>query len=316
MSEALDVDKATRIRRLWPNEARDFTPWLSEKLHLLGDPLGLKLKCVKVEQPVGPYSLDILAETDAGSKVAIENQLDWTDFQHLAQTLIYSSGLNVKVAIWVAPEFRYESARALHWLNCWTRDGLDFYGVKFEVGVTRDDTKFIPVVSPACWNEEITQPLSAPNPRTQQFEHFFQPLITDLRKVGFAGDPIKRFDPSDRHFPSRSHPEIWYAVSIWPDGDAWATLHIEAEGDQKRTKQIFDALHAEAKQIQQSLRGDWRWNRHNGQNFSSISMRRDGSIDDPQEKREETSAWMLCLLPKLKKVFDPRLAEILKELPE
>ena len=241
MSEAPDVDKATRIRRLWPNEAHDFTPWLAENLHLLGDRLGLKLKCVKVEQPVGPYSLDILAETDAGSKVAIENQLDWTDFQHLAQTLIYSSGLNVKVAIWVAPEFRYESARALHWLNCWTHDGLDFYGVMFEVGATRDDTKFIPVVSPACWNEEITQPLSTPNPRTQQFEHFFQPLIAELPGAGFAERAVQRFGPSDRHFPSPLNDGIWYAVSLEGNNDAWVTLHIET-GDKKQTEHIFDTL--------------------------------------------------------------------------
>ena len=315
MSEAPDVDKATRIRRLWPNEAHDFTPWLAENLHLLGDRLGLKLKCVKVEQPVGPYSLDILAETDTGSKVAIENQLDWTDFQHLAQTLIYSSGLNVKVAIWVAPEFRYESAKALHWLNCWTRDGLDLYGVKFEVGVTRDDTKFIAVVSPGGWNKDITQPLSAPNPPTQQFDHFFQPLITDLRKAGFAGGPIKRFGPSGRHFPSPVNDGIWYAASLEGTNDAWVTLHIETD-EKEQTKRIFNVLKEQKGQIQECLAGEWHWRRHDSQTYSSINFRKDGSIHDSEEELEETRAWMLCTLPKLKQVFEQRVADLLRELPE
>ena len=317
MSEAPDIDKATRIRRLWPNEARDFTPWLSKNLHLLGDPLRLKLKCVNVEQPVGPYSLDILAETDAGSKVAIENQLDWTDFQHLAQTLIYSSGLNVKVAIWVAPEFRYESARALHWLNCWTHDGLDFYGVKFEVGVTRDDTEFIAVVSPGGWNKDITlRPMEIP-PETQQYHEFFRPLIVDLQRTGFAEKANQYYDYKGRYVPSDIDKDVWYAVSF-SENSAWISLHIRT--DDKQDTRIFDRLKADKDDIKASiyvgLNTKWEWRRHAPYAFCTVNLRRDASIDDPPDKLEETRAWMLDLLPKLKQVFDPRLAEILKELPE
>ena len=50
--------------------------------------------------------------------------------------------------------------------------------------------------------------------------------------------------------------------------------------------------------------------------FSSISVRRDGSIDDPPEKLEETRVWMLGLLPKFKEIFDQRVAEILSESQE
>ena len=47
--------------------------------------------------------------------------------------------------------------------------------------------------------------------------------------------------------------------------------------------------------------------------FCSISVRRDGTIDDAPEELERTRAWMLDLLPKFKQVFDPRVKEILKE---
>ena len=67
---------------------------------------------------------------DTGEKVAIENQLEWTDHTHLTQLLTYAAGLDARIAVWVAPEFRYEHAEALHWLNEWTPDGLQFYGVK------------------------------------------------------------------------------------------------------------------------------------------------------------------------------------------
>jgi hypothetical protein len=54
------------------------------------------------------------------------------------------------------------------------------------------------------------------------------------------------------------------------------------------------------------------WHRFEPNSFFTVSVRKDGSIDDPPEKLEETRAWMLNLLPKLKEVFDPRLDEILK----
>ena len=45
--------------------------------------------------------------------------------------------------------------------------------------------------------------------------------------------------------------------------------------------------------------------------YSTISIRRDGSINDSPDKLKETRDWMLDLLPKFKAVFDPRLKDIL-----
>ena len=316
MAATEDGSELVNVRKVWKDEALDFTPWLADNLHLLGNTLGMKLELVQREAAVGAFSCDILArEADKGAIVAIENQLEETDFHHLGQLLTYATGCGAHVAIWVAPEFRYESARALHWLNCWTRDGLDFYGVKFEVGVTRNDTKFIAVVSPRGWNKDITlRPMEIP-PETQQYHEFFRPLIVDLQRTGFAERAVQRFGPSDRHFPSPLNDGIWYAASLEGTNDAWVTLHIEM-GDKKQTEHIFDTLLKQQEQIQECLAGEWHWRRHDPYFFSSISIRRDGSIDDCDEKLKETRAWMLNLLPKLKEVFDPRLAKILKEPPD
>ena len=109
------------VRSMWKHEALDFTPWLAQILNLLGKEIGLKLERVRPEKPVGPFFLDILAkETDSKALVAIENQLEWTDFDHLGKLLTYSATCGAKVAIWIAPEFRYEHAKALHRLNEWT----------------------------------------------------------------------------------------------------------------------------------------------------------------------------------------------------
>ena len=50
---------------------------------------------------------------DSGEKVAIENQLEWTDTHHLGQLITYATGCEARIAVWVATEFRYEYAVAL-----------------------------------------------------------------------------------------------------------------------------------------------------------------------------------------------------------
>ena len=313
------IEQVKNIRDIWPPEAHDFTPWLANNLHLLGAAVGMELKCIQTEASVGPYSLDILAEeVNKGVTVAIENQLEWTNFQHLAQILTYAAGRDARIAIWVAPEFRYESAQVLNWLNEWTSKKVGFYGVKFEVGDSADETTFHKVVYPGGWNKEITLPLELPPPpHLKQHHDFFEPLITKLLREGFADSYRQRFSYADRFFPSRFYSYIGYAVSLEGKNDAWVSLYILGQkteiqptaysthykNDSGRSRRCFEA------------EAEWDWRRHENSTFSSINLRRDGSINDPPEKLEEIRAWMLEYLPKLKEVLDPHLERVLKELP-
>ena len=256
-----------RVRDEWPDEARDFTPWLARNLGLLSDAVGLKLELVQEEAAVGPFSCDILArEADTGEHVAIENQLEWSDHSHFGQLLTYTAGRNARVSIWVAPDFRYEHAATLHWLNEWTRDGLRFYGVRVEyvkIGDSAPEPRLRTVVSPEGWNEDITQSQGASmSPRSQQFQEFFQPLIDQLLWEGFADRATQHFGSSGRFFPSGLREGTGYAVSFEGGNDAWVTLHIRAE-DRESTKRIFDKLNESKDEIESSITAepapDWRW---------------------------------------------------------
>ena len=305
------------VRERWPHEEHNFTPWLAENLTLLGEALGMDLKEVRQEAQVGPFSLDILAkEVGSDVNVVIENQLEETDHSHLGQLLTYATGYNAHIAIWVASDFVYEHAEALHRLNELTSESIRFYGVKIEVikedGDACPEPRFRKVVYPGCWNKENTLKKSERPPTIQRYHDFFQPLISRLLGEGFADKAVQEFDHTDRFFPSRLNPSIGYAASFWKNS-AWVTLHIRT-GDNKLTNQIFDTLRKQQEQIEECLKADWHWQRWDNYTFSSINIRRDGSMDDPQEKLEEIRAWMLEYLPKLKEVLDPHLERVLKEL--
>ena len=309
------------VRTCWEHEALDFTPWLAkqENLNLLGAELGLRLEFVERAKQVGSMYLDILAkECDTGALVAIENQLEETDLGHLGQLLTYATGLDARVAIWVAPAFYHEYAQALHKLNQWTGDDVRFYGVKIEL-VRKDggepEPRFRTVVYPGEWHLDRTLAPYAKSAVWQQHDDFFRPLIAELRRARFADSATQYFDYTGRVLPSGLDDGIGYAVLFWKDG-AWVTLNICME-DKDETKRIFDRLYADRAEIEASLGAvpdaEWEWDRYARFIFSTINVRKDGTIDDPPDALERTRAWMLDLLPKFKQVFDPRVKEILEK---
>ena len=327
MTEPEEGIEQLDVRTLWDNEALKFTPWLAKNLYLLSEELGIELEFCQLEKQIGPFYLDILAkETDTGVKVAIENQLEWTDTHHLGQLLTYATGCNAPVAIWVASGFTHEYAKALHRLNEWTKDEISFYGVKVEVikrtGHSCSEPRFRKVVYPGGWDRDLTLPPGRPvPPHVRKHHDFYQPLIDELIRTGFADKAVQHFDHTGRFFPSRLNRGVGYAATLEGNG-AWVTLHIQTEAKEE-TKRIFDALQAKQEEIENGFISridagpdpEWRWLRHDNRTFSSINIRRDGSIDASPEKLEEIRAWMLDLLPKLKEVFDPRVANILSRLP-
>ncbi len=323
MDSADQQHQTVDVREKWSNEALDFTPWLTENLDLLGDELGMELELVEREKPVGPYFLDILAkETGTGRSVAIENQLEWSDFGHLAQLLVYATGCKAKAAIWVATGFLYELARVLHRLNRWTADGVKFYAVKVEVTQATNDSDLVPrfrkVVYPGSWDKDAILPRQRPeSPVVRRFRQFFEPLITEVAHTGLLQPrPYMRWGHAGRYFHSLKNEGLSYAAAFDETNNAWVTLHIEA-GDKALTKHVFNTLNAERSQIESTIpidaESEWDWRRYDRWGFSSINVRRDGSISDPPEAQDEIRMWMLDLLRRFQEAFDSRVAAILSE---
>ena len=310
------------FREMWPSEPYDFTPWLADHLEQLGRAVGLSLEPVQQEQQIGSFSLDILArETNENVMVAIENQLEWTDHGHLGQLLTYAAGCDARIAIWVAANFQYEHAEALHKLNNWAGSNIRFYGVKVQVVRNTASDTLEPVlrksVYPGGWDKDQTLPTPPPvNPETLRYRDFFQPVLARLQEIHPGFETSRQaFDFRDRFFPSSFHKEIGYVASF--EGEyAWVYLYIRTSDDPNLSNRLFDKLAEDRELIASSIdaNAEWAWNRYERRSFSTIGIRRRGSIYDPPEPLEEIRAWMLDFLPKLKGAFEPRLERLLAEL--
>ncbi len=143
------------LRKIWPDEARNFTPWLAEASNLtrLGGALGIgSLEFEKREFTVGPFSLDILARDPFGNRVVIENQLEPSDHDHLGKALTYLAGSGGGLAVvWIAAEIRGPHRAALNWLNAHTPPQMHFFGVEvsaWTINGSEPGTHFQVVVRP------------------------------------------------------------------------------------------------------------------------------------------------------------------------
>lgn len=118
-------------RTVWPREAMDFTPWLGDNLEFL-DELGLgQLVLVEVEAqlPGLGRSLDILAETADGRRVAIENQYSAVDHDHMTRGLAYAVGHDARALVVIAEEHRPEFVAVADYLNRCQEAAGDEHGI-------------------------------------------------------------------------------------------------------------------------------------------------------------------------------------------
>ena len=128
--------KRVDLRKVWKNEALDFTTWLaeSENLELLSEEIEIEISLIQTEASVGKFKVDILAEeNNTGRKIVIENQLDLTDHDHLGKIITYASGLDAEIVIWIVQSVRDEHKQAIDWLNEHTDQKVNIFAIQMEV---------------------------------------------------------------------------------------------------------------------------------------------------------------------------------------
>ena len=307
--QALGQLEEVDVREVWPSESQDFTPWLAANLPLLESALGLDLIEVQQEAQIGAFFLDILATDGGGAMVAIENQLESTNHSHLGQLLTYAAGCDAHTLIWITPSFRDEHRAALDWLNRWTSEEINVYGVEVRavrIGDSLPAPEFVPVVFPNEWSTRERIKL---NPNGPKRRGFYQELVDRLREAGFT-DKQRATSAWIQKFPA-GVPDVTYNADIGNNPRVFVSM-----SDREMKQQVFDTLrsdHERVREIEEALGLEadplteivWRTAPGN------ISVSRRGSGDN---LTDEVRDWMFDYLIKFRRVFDQPVANIIDNL--
>ena len=302
------------LREVWSNEAADFTPWLQENIDQLGDALGMDLEVEEREASVGTFSLDLLAREGSGRPVIIENQLGTTDHTHLGQILTYAAGYNASVIVWIAKEFRDEHRAALDFLNSRTGEDTEFFGVGVElwkIEGSRPAVNFDLVVTPNEWRKRAAATTRGEtSERSEKYRLFFQDLIDTLREE-HQFTKARKAQPQGWYSFSSGTRWFTYGANFGAHGQVWVELYIDS-GEGEPNKRAFDRLEQQKELFETELEATLKWERLENRRASRISIRRPGSIDDNQETLEEIRQWLIDRLLAFRRVFGPRLPELVK----
>lgn len=312
MAEIPELGRKEKVelRKVWPDEAKDFTPWLSEQgLDELGEALGLDLELQSREAPVGGFALDMLcSESGTNRTVIIENQLGQTDHDHLGKLLTYAGGCDANVIVWIAEDFRDEHRQALELLNQRTGEDTAFFGVVIELWKIDDShpaPHFKMVVVPNEWKKRIK---TGESELSQRYREFFQKLIDSLRDSGFTN--ARKAQPFNfYHFSAGHARRVQYGARLTTGREAKVEIYIDSK-DRDWNKTLFEKLMERRKRIESKLSESLEWERQDDRRYSRVAVSHEGGIDDDPEKLKETKDWMIEKLMDFKRVFGPMLDEL------
>lgn len=207
------LEKIDDLRKIWPHEALDFTPWLAEEenLALLCDAVDIDMTVDETESSVGSFNVDILAtEIDTGRKIVIENQLEDTNHDHLGKTITYAAGKNANMIIWIVKKAREEHRLAVEWLNNHTDDDIGFFLLEIElwsINQSEPAVKFNVVEKPNDWAKEIKKADNVMNATKKLKLDYW----TAFNEYAFGDTGYARVFKKRK--PSTDH---WYTVSLGP----------------------------------------------------------------------------------------------------
>ncbi len=306
--------KHVSLRKIWKNEAYDFTPWLSGNLELIGKAIGIELDFEAAEVPVGSYSADILArDTGTGKYVVIENQLEKTNHDHLGKCITYASVLDATAIIWVASNFSDEHKKALDWLNDHTTDDIGFYGIKVELWQI-DDSK------PAIRLNVISAPNEAVRQATKRKE---QGELSESRKtqLKFWNDFRKKLSETGKIRSLQTpRPQYWFDVALGKSGIVLSNtfntdkneIGVRVYISNKQVEEWLPYFDSKKDFIEEEIGSRLVWNPNPGNRDKVIVLTKHFDLQN-EESWEEAVEWLAKETIKFREVFSRLIKEKARE---
>lgn len=312
------------LRKAWPNEASNFTPWLAEKanLDLLAERIGIPLQLEAVEKVVGSFFADILAkEADTGRWVIIENQITPTDHSHLGQLLTYAAGLEASTVIWIAENFREEHRAAIDFLNRATTEEFAFFGVEIELYKIGDSPlapDFSIVAKPNDWAKRTLtakQTTATEKEYQREWKDYWRALIEAANGRYSALAERSPYRENWQAFETLKGGNPSFALNATFPWDKSLRLEIYIQGS--LAKAGFAALLAQKEQIENAFGAPLAWEELPERQASRIAFYMPGL-----EKRGDQATWgkqhewLLTWGPKLASALKPFMSNLKLAVPD
>ena len=309
MSEVHPLEPIS-LREAWPDEARDFTPWLAGNLQLLAAELNLDLELERVEATLpGAGRVDILArQAVTGDRVVIENQLEESDDSHCLRLLGYAANAEANTLVWVARDFTNYHRGILNWLN--ESDSIDVYAVTvqaYHVGGVLG-ASFRIEVEPRRAQRGTTA--AARTTMSTHYADFYRPLVAQLRQAGLSAVGRGGWRGRWRSFDSGYSPRAVYATEL-AEGKAFVFLSMYGS----RHQEINQALVKHREEIDRKLDGGAIWNQ--GEDNSSVALQIERTVTDEEtnpDNDENIRQWMAENILRLRATVQPFLDQVMSEL--
>ena len=161
---------------VFQRDGAGFAEWLAANLDRLAKELGVSgLREVGRDVGVGSFSVDILAQTDRGRRVAVVSHLEPSDHLHLGQMITFAAGLDVSAVAWIATRIGEEHRAVLDWLNQHGDDEVRFFGIELRllrIGNSPPAASFHVEVRPNDWQKVIKQRQRVGSPLNSRMREF------------------------------------------------------------------------------------------------------------------------------------------------
>ena len=292
------------LRTIWPHEANDFTPWLSQddNISFLADAIGMDITVDETESSVGDFNVDIFAtETGTDRKIIIENQLEDTNHDHLGKLITYASGKSANVIVWVVKRAREEHKAAIEWLNNHTDDDVAFFLCEiklYRIGDSEPAVKFDVIEKPNDWAKKVKKNDSISETHQKRYDYWvaFQDYAFQNSQFSKA---FRRRKPSTDH---------WMDFSVGS-----SACHIAVSQIQKRDqlvvelyinedKDLFHTLYDNKTSIEDEIGFSFDWRELPERKASRIVLENNVSFNDKSQWNKQFD-WLIDVMIKMRKTF-------------
>ena len=298
------------IREVWRYEDREFTPWLQENIEVLNEILDFKLNSAEREQPIGTFSVDLIAEDNSGNPVIIENQFGKTDHDHLGKLLTYLTFIDAKTAIWIAEDPRPEHINTITWLN--ESSSASFYLIKVEAVKILDSAPaplFTLIVGPS---DEVKNVGIVKKNLAEKDKLRFEFWSLLLEKAKLKTNLHSSISPKIYNWigVSSGVRGLGFNYSVRQHGST-IELYIDKGGDSKKeNKEIFDKILSHKTNIESNFGDKLIWNQAENMKGCSINNKLESGGYLDKEKWEDIIDEMINTMIKFSNIISPLIKEL------